>query len=648
MEQSPQTPSRLSGEKSAYLQAHTDDLVQWRPWGKKAFARAKKMNLPIFLSVGYASCPQCRLTQAESFRDTELGGFLNRHFVRILVDRECRPDIDALFQTWSGAATGAGGWPLNLFLLEDGSPFLGGTYFPRVANDPDAQSFMDLASTGLRVWTLDREGAIAGGAEALEFLRAMNSPADSATEAPDLDSAIEKIRELLDEEHGGLGHGPKFPQTPVIDLLLATHGSSGAAWRIEAARKWLNSMLSSAIFDSADGGVFRMSDLRDWGSPAAEKALIDQGLLLSTLARANAIEPSEAYQSAARLTADMLERRMRRPDCGFFSAVFIDAEEAEGESVDYQVTQNTITAHNAIAARGLIEAGAEFGDDWMVAAGMQALEWLLGECLKGRKLLRTSDDKSLKDIRIDQGLLLSTLARANAIEPSEAYQSAARLTADMLERRMRRPDCGFFSAVFIDAEEAEGESVDYQVTQNTITAHNAIAARGLIEAGAEFGDDWMVAAGMQALEWLLGECLKGRKLLRTSDDKSLKDIRFLEDYAATVAACLSAYEHAGRKDMLRTAIRLQGEAAGLFASDQGFVMSVGDPLLPVAPVEYADSPAPSGASMLAENAVRLAKLTGDEAHLPTAASALRQFDRTLALAPHLAAHALYVASIMGR
>jgi len=522
VEQSPQTPSRLSGEKSAYLQAHTDDLVQWRPWGKKAFARAKKMNLPIFLSVGYASCPQCRLTQAESFRDTELGGFLNRHFVRILVDRECRPDIDALFQTWSGAATGAGGWPLNLFLLEDGSPFLGGTYFPRVANDPDAQSFMDLASTGLRVWTLDREGAIAGGAEALEFLRAMNSPADSATEAPDLDSAIEKIRELLDEEHGGLGHGPKFPQTPVIDLLLATHGSSGAAWRIEAARKWLNSMLSSAIFDSADGGVFRMSDLRDWGSPAAEKALIDQGLLLSTL------------------------------------------------------------------------------------------------------------------------------ARANAIEPSEAYQSAARLTADMLERRMRRPDCGFFSAVFIDAEEAEGESVDYQVTQNTITAHNAIAARGLIEAGAEFGDDWMVAAGMQALEWLLGECLKGRKLLRTSDDKSLKDIRFLEDYAATVAACLSAYEHAGRKDMLRTAIRLQGEAAGLFASDQGFVMSVGDPLLPVAPVEYADSPAPSGASMLAENAVRLAKLTGDEAHLPTAASALRQFDRTLALAPHLAAHALYVASIMGR
>lgn len=522
MDQSSQTPSRLSGEKSAYLQAHTDDLVQWRAWGKKAFDRAHEMELPVFLSVGYASCPQCRLTQAESFNDTELAGFFNRHFVRILVDRECRPDIDALFQTWSGAATGAGGWPLNLFLLGDGSPFLGGTYFPRVAADSDAQSFMDLASTGLRIWTLDRQGAIAGGTEALEFLRAMNSPADSAGETPDCDAAIEKIRKMLDEEHGGLGEGPKFPQTPVIDLLLATHESTGDAWRMEAARKWLDSMLSGGIFDSADGGIFRSSDTPDWSSPTADKPLADQGLLLSTL------------------------------------------------------------------------------------------------------------------------------ARANSIESAEAYRSAARLTAGMLERRMRRPDGGFFSAVFVDAEKAEGEPVDYQVTENAITAYNAIAARGLIEAGAAFGDAQMVTAGTQTLDWLLSERLKGRKLLRTTGDKSLKDMRFLEDYASTVAACLSAYEHAGRKDMLRTAVKLQREAVALFASPQGFVMSAGDPLMPVAPIEYADSPAPSGASMLAENAVRLARLTGDEGHMATAVSALGQFDRTLALAPHLAAHALYVASLMGQ
>jgi len=502
--QDPANHNRLAAERSAHLAVHSTDPVNWRPWGSRAFKRAVKLDRPIFLSIGYHGCRMCHEMQVESFNDPDVAGFLNRQFVCVKVDRDLRPDIDSFYQGYTGANTGIGGWPLNVFLLADALPFLSWTYLPRFASESAAPTIMDAASLAMESWVLKREESTAAGAKALSLMRSIYSADTSELELDDVETAADRIREMLDLSFGGLGEGPKHPQPTVIDFLLASYQATKEPWQLEAASHWVQSIIGGGLFDHQDGGVFRYTEDREWRKPCSEKALGDQGSLLSTLALLHEVDDDDGYQQAAQAIFEFLERDLSRPEGGYYSAA-----------------------------------------------------------------------------------------------------------------------------------------------DNAITSYNAIVARGLIEAGATFGNDAMMKSGLDTLEWILAACLKGSDLLRQPDDRSVASLRFLEDYAATTAACLSAFEHTQQTSLLTTAQRLQAKAARIFAGTEGFAAVSGNHLLPLAPLEAADTPQPAAPSLLAENAIRISRLFGGGSEEPLVSQALAQFTRTIRYAPHLAGHALRVIRMRG-
>lgn len=446
----------------------------------------------------------CRAMQVDSFNDSSFAGFVNRQFVCVKVDRDLRPDIDSFYQTYAGASTGIGGWPLNVFLLPDALPFLSWAYLPRIASESSGPSAIDAASSAMESWILRREDAEATGADALALMRNIYSVDASELTVRDAEEAADRIRGMLDLSFGGLGEGPKYPQPTVIDFLLASHQSTKESWQLEAASRWVQSILDGGLFDRDAGGIFRYTEDREWRRPSSEKALGDQGAFLSTLAMLHKIDSNDSYRLAAQAIFEFLVRDLSRHEGGYCS-----------------------------------EAG------------------------------------------------------------------------------------------------------------NVITSHNAIVSRGLIEAGAAFGDDAMVKSGLDTLEWILSACLKGNELVRQPDDRSVASLRFLEDYAATTAACLSAFEHTRQESLHAAARRLQAKAVRLFAGDTGFVAVSGNHLLPMAPMETADTPYPAAPSLLAENAIRLGKLSADTPEEPLVSQALAQFTRTILYAPHFAGHALRVLRMRG-
>jgi hypothetical protein len=580
--------NRLADQHSAYLRAHSHDPVNWRPWGAKAFKRAVKLDRPIFLSIGYESCHWCHVMQRESFQDPDISGFLNRQFVCVKVDRELRPDIDTLYQMYVGTVTGSGGWPLSAFLLPDGSPFFGGTYFPKTSPRPEMPGFGNVMASIMQAWVLERDTAFKTGTEAIEFLREMRAASSAPIGPTEVAGGIEAIRPMLDPLNGGLGTAPKFPQTAVIDLLLTAYESDGADWQFEAARDWVRAIIRGGLFDHVGGGVFRYATDSDWTIPHFEKMLPDQGLLLSTLARIHRIEPAEEYRVAARMTADMLARDLADPNGGFFSS--LDADTAGTEGTTYVWTIEELAA--ALDEPQLELARRHLG---VVDEGI----W------HGRtNVLTRRGGRDHEADEVDGVLRVLAVARALRAQPP--------------------------------------------VIENNITAYNAQVARGLIEAGAAFEDADMSSAGTSALDWLLGTAARGDEVVRSPEDGSVASLRFLEDHSAVVAACLSAIEFSGRDELLKRAAAIHARAIKLFSDDAGFVMSTGDTALPFSPIETADAPGPAAASVLAENAVRLAQLTDTPGHTEIAERATRQFGRTASMAPHLAANAIRVALIAGQ
>lgn len=584
----PEVSNRLGTQDSGYLLAHAHDPINWRPWGKQALKRAVRLDRPVFLSIGYQSCHWCHVMQRESFLDPDLAGFLNRHFVCVKVDRELRPDIDAFYQMYIGATTGKGGWPLSAFLLPDGAPFFGGTYFPGVSPHAESPSFRHVTDSVMRTWVLERETAFSGASQALELMRNLRSSAIGPLGEAEVGRALETVYAMLDLEHGGLGLAPKFPQTPVIDWLIASYASNGDLRLLEAARSWVLAMLRGGIFDQVGGGLFRYSTDRTWTVPHFEKMLCDQGLLLSTLASLHAVDPAEEYRIAAMATVEFLSRELAREGGGFFSSLDADTNGIEGAT--YVWTREELS-------------------DVLTPAQLLIAETRLG----------VSEDGNWH-------------AKANVLN----------------RRDGRAEDAEAVDAVLRRLAEARSGRPQPAVITNTITAWNAIAARGLIEAGAAFSDSVTLELGTATLDWLLGAAVRGDELLRSPDDRSVASLRFLEDYAAVTAACLAAVDHAGRHDLLKPALLLQRSAVARFGVDGGFAMSAGDDSLPFVPLETADTPAPSGASMLAENALLLARLTADASHTRVATGALAQFGRTASVAPHLAGHALRVAGALAR
>lgn len=322
--------NHLHGETSPYLLQHADNPVDWYPWSEEAFARAKRENKPVFLSIGYSTCHWCHVMARESFEDEETARLLNAHFIAVKVDREERPDIDSVYMAVCQAFTGSGGWPTSLFLTPDQKPFFAGTYFPPQARH-GLIGFRDLLRTIARQWADNRPALLHSAEEALAQLSSAMPPAGEAAPHSDLpERAVGWFSAAYDEEYGGFGDAPKFPTPHNLLFLLAYSKLKAHDRTLRMAETTLTQMRRGGIFDQIGYGFSRYSTDRYFLAPHFEKMLYDNALLILAYAAAYAATGSAAHLDTAEKTADYVLREMTSPAGAFYAAQDADSGGVEG------------------------------------------------------------------------------------------------------------------------------------------------------------------------------------------------------------------------------------------------------------------------------------------------------------------------------
>jgi uncharacterized protein YyaL (SSP411 family) len=429
-------PNRLASETSPYLLQHADNPVDWYPWGDEAFALARAEDRPVLVSIGYAACHWCHVMEHESFEDPEVALVMNTHFVCIKVDREERPDVDAIYMDAVQAMTGQGGWPLNAFLTPDGVPFFAGTYFPPQPRQ-GMPSWKDLLTGIWNAWTTQRaeiDQAAQANVPRLQGARFMEAP--EADVSPDLlPAAVLALRRQFDEVNGGWGGAPKFPSTSVMEFLLAR---GEVAMPLQTLRR----MASGGIYDQVGGGFARYSVDARWLVPHFEKMLYDNALLARAYLHAFQISGEPLFRRVCEETLDWAMRELRQDEGGFASSLDADSEGVEGKFYVWTVDEIRAAlgelADTAITHFGVTEAGNFEGANILVRATSDPPE--LAEIKAGLLAARSSrvrpalDDKRLTSWN---ALMISALADAGAALERADYVAAAVACARFVERELR-------------------------------------------------------------------------------------------------------------------------------------------------------------------------------------------------------------------
>ncbi|MFJ8510599.1 thioredoxin domain-containing protein [Streptomyces avermitilis] len=327
--------NRLAQETSPYLLQHADNPVDWWPWSPEAFEEARKRGVPVLLSVGYSSCHWCHVMAQESFEDETTAAYLNEHFVNVKVDREERPDVDAVYMEAVQAATGQGGWPMTVFLTPDAEPFYFGTYFPPEPRH-GMPSFRQVLEGVRSAWT-DRRDEVAevAGKIVRDLAGREISYGDTSTPGEEeLAQALLGLTRDYDAQRGGFGGAPKFPPSMVIEFLLRHHARTGSEGALQMARDTCERMARGGIYDQLGGGFARYSVDRDWQVPHFEKMLYDNALLCRVYAHLWRATGSELARRVALETADFMVRELRTGEGGFASALDADSDDGSGRHVE--------------------------------------------------------------------------------------------------------------------------------------------------------------------------------------------------------------------------------------------------------------------------------------------------------------------------
>jgi uncharacterized protein YyaL (SSP411 family) len=414
--------NRLAEETSPYLLQHAENPVEWYPWGEEAFERARVEDKPILLSIGYAACHWCHVMAHESFENEATAAVMNDRFVNVKVDREERPDLDALYMDAVVAMTGHGGWPMTVFLTPLGEPFLGGTYFPPEPRHgmPAFRQVLVAVSDAYRERRDDVTRQAAALVEALQQ-SVTSSPSNEPLTDSLLGEAVRGLRRQFDREWGGFGSAPKFPPASVLEFLLRLHDRTGDVDALELVTRTLDGMAAGGMYDLLGGGFHRYSVDDRWLVPHFEKMLYDNAQLASVYLHGWLVVGEERYRRVAEETLEYLLRELRLPEGGFASAQDADTEGVEGltftwtadEGVPEELLQpfedgrsilrgelddelkrrlfelreqrpkplrddKAIAAWNGLALAALAEAGRRLERDDFVAAAGELAEFLLG------------------------------------------------------------------------------------------------------------------------------------------------------------------------------------------------------------------------------------------------------------------------------
>ena len=581
-------PNRLAGETSPYLLQHAHNPVDWFPWGPDALARAKLLDRPIFLSIGYAACHWCHVMERESFEDEGTAQFLNDHFVSIKVDREERPDLDQVYMAAVQAMTGAGGWPMSVFLTPEGRPFYGGTYFP---DEPrhGMPSFRQVLEGVDRAWRQERAQVEAAGGRLVAGLvegARLGAGADDPTDAL-LETASAAIEASFDPLNGGWGRAPKFPQPMTIEYLLRRHVATGDDRPLAIARRSLDAMADGGIHDQLGGGFHRYSTDAAWLVPHFEQMLYDNAQLARVYVHAWQLTRDPRYLEVATGTLDYLVRELTTDDGAFAASQDADTEGVEGATFTWRAEE----VREALGADAALFAAAYDVTD--------AGNW------EGSTILhRVAADAELA-------------GRAN-LEPADVASRLASARERLLARRRGRPQParddkvlaawnGLAIAAFADAAAALAAGRDQDPGhQDRAAAYRAAATRAA-EA---------IVTGLLGADGTLGRSWKDGRASGTG---------VLEDYTHLADGLLALYEATVEERWFTTARALMDYVLGHFVDPAGGFFDTSDrqERLVTRPKDVQDNAVPSGNGMAASVLLRLHALTGEGAYRSGAERAIR-------------------------
>ncbi len=589
--------NRLAQETSPYLLQHAHNPVDWYPWGEEAFARARAEQRPILLSVGYSACHWCHVMERESFENEAIAAQMNRDFINIKVDREERPDVDAIYMGAVQMLTGQGGWPMTMFLTPEGKPFYGGTYFPPhdLYGRPGFPRVLEAVADA---WRNQRGEIEAQSGEIVSQLRQGN---DFTRGLPDtlltptvLENAFNTLAKQFDRQYGGFGNSPKFPQPSNLDFLLRFHARSRREEPLAMVEKTLQRMALGGIYDQLGGGFHRYSTDQTWLVPHFEKMLYDNAQLAQTYARCWQATGKSFYRGVAEETLEYVLREMTGPEGGFYSAQDADSEGEEGKFFVWTPAEVA-----AVLGERDAEVFCAFYD--VTRTG----NW------EGHNILHVVMDASEVAARFG----LTVQEAANILDGGRMKLLAARETR-----------------------------VKPGLDDKVLTSWNGLMLAACAECAAIFNRDDFRQVAIRNARFVLDTMLtrddsadSSPRLLRTYRNGRAKLNAYLEDYAFYADGLIGLYEATFDPQWLEAARTLADIMLERFWDEQdgGFYATSNDhETLIQRTKDWDDNATPSGNSVALGVLLKLAILVGEDRYRQAAARVLRKLGPLLEKHPY--------------
>lgn len=587
-------PNRLLQETSPYLLQHAYNPVDWYPWGPEALTKAQQEAKPILLSVGYAACHWCHVMEQESFEDFATAALMNQFFVNIKVDREERPDLDSIYMAAVHLLTGRGGWPMTVFLLPDGRPFFGGSYFPseEKALHYGIPSFKQVLQSIIETYQTRFAELEETSAEILSRIKQINprKNVDQARNLPlqkeILTVAFTELETNFDSVYGGFGGAPKFPQPMILGFLLRYHAQTGNSKALEMVEKTLQNMVQGGIYDHLGGGFHRYSVDNKWLIPHFEKMLYDNALLAQLFLETFQVTGKKLYRQVAEETLAYLKREMLHPNGGFYSSQDADSEGKEG----------TFFVWNLEDVREIL------GKDTALFCQ------IFGITKKGN------------------------FEGYNVLHFPHSLAEIARVTGVSLKR--------------LKTLVAEGRQKLWQARENRckpgrdekiLTAWNGMTLQTFATAAAVLDSTEYLEIAQRNAAFLLQNLCQNGRVLRSWKDGKANLSGYLEDYALLADGLLSLYRIDGNSRWLQEALNLADSMLKFFwdAATNSFYDTGNDhETLIIRPSDLGDNATPAGNSVATEVLLRLAALTDKKKYRLPAEKTLTNLASTLQLSPY--------------
>jgi uncharacterized protein len=587
--------NRLFLESSPYLRQHAHNPVNWYPWGDEAFETARRLGRPVLLSIGYSTCHWCHVMEEESFEDEGIAGELNRNYVAIKVDREERPDVDAIYMNAVQMLTGGGGWPMTVWLTPDRKPFYGGTYFP--ARDGDhgaALGFLSLLKRLREIYDTQPDRVAESSTQitrAIEQNLASSVASQNVPGVEPLHLAFRQAEASYDSVDGGRQGAPKFPSSLPIRFLLRYHRRTGNPNALHMATQTLEKMAHGGLYDQIGGGFHRYSTDSHWLVPHFEKMLYDNALLVPAYLEAYQVTGRADFARVAREVLGYVDREMTAPEGGFFAATDADSPTPSGGR-----EEGWFFTWTPAEIEGVLDAGQA-----------RIVEAYYGVTVpgnfEGRNILHV--DRPLEDV-----------ARELGVPIQEARKSVEKSRKQLYEARRQRP------APHRD--------------EKIVTAWNGLMISAFARGALVLGDETLAVRAANAADFVLRNLRRDGRLLRsyTAGHASLN--AYLDDYAFLIAGLLDLYEASGELRWLREAVALEGVLESHYEDPVGggFFATSDDHEVLLAREKPADDGAePCGNSVEALNLLRLHEFTGRQADRERAEGTLRALGDRLSRAP---------------